>query len=129
MQLIGLDNMLKNQVQKGLLFGNSGGKDSATVIAMAVKALGCDKVLSVMAPCNSNSSDMEDAISVAEKFNVKYITVNLSNTFETLKSEVDKRLENQNLSKEAIVNIKPRLRMTTFYRNCSNFRLFSYRNW
>ena len=32
---------------KGIVVGNSGGKDSATVLAMATKAIGKEKVLAV----------------------------------------------------------------------------------
>ena len=48
---------IKEYVQKtgakGVVVGNSGGKDSATVIAMSVKALGKENVLTVSMPCNS----------------------------------------------------------------------------
>ena len=36
---------------KGIVIGNSGGKDSATVLAMATKAIGKGKVLAVAMPC------------------------------------------------------------------------------
>ena len=45
----------------GVVVGNSGGKDSAAVIAMATRALGKDKVLTIAMPCNSISADLEDA--------------------------------------------------------------------
>ena len=38
---------------KGVVIGNSGGKDSATVIALASLALGKEKVLTVGMPCQS----------------------------------------------------------------------------
>ena len=45
---------------KGVVVGNSGGKDSATVIAMATRALGKENVLTVAMPCNSIKEDLED---------------------------------------------------------------------
>lgn len=111
-------NWIKDYVQKtgteGVVLGNSGGKDSATVLAMAVRALGNEKVLAVGMPCNSKTEDLEDAKLVAEKFNVKMITVDLSNTY----NEFEKTIQNElgkELVSESKINIKPRLRMTTLY--------------
>ena len=42
---------------KGVVIGNSGGKDSATVIALASLALGKEKVLTVGMPCQSKEKD------------------------------------------------------------------------
>jgi len=97
------------------LFGNSGGKDSATVIALACKALGKEKVLAVMMPCNSSFSDFEDAKLVVDTFKVKSITVDLLGTYKNLENGINIALEGTEISKEAGINIKPRLRMTTLY--------------
>ncbi len=93
-----------------MLFGNSGGKDSAAVIAMAKEALGKDKVLGVAMPCNSASSDLEDAKLVADTFGIKMIEVDLTESFKSLKKAI-----NLDLSEEALINMKPRLRMLTLY--------------
>ena len=58
---------------KGVVIGNSGGKDSAVVIAMATKALGKENVLTISMPCNSIESDYDDAKLVAETFGVRFI--------------------------------------------------------
>lgn len=99
---------------KGVVVGNSGGKDSATVIAMLAKAIGKENVLAVSMPCNSVSSDFEDAKLVIETFNIKSINIDLKSTFDTMKGTINTVLE-ENLSKEAKINMKPRLRMTTLY--------------
>ena len=98
----------------GIVIGNSGGKDSATVLAMAVKAIGKERVLSVAMPCFSNNNDLEDAKLVADTFGVELIKVDLTNTYKEMEKETNLQL-GKNLSKEATVNIKPRLRMTTLY--------------
>ena len=67
----------------GIVIGNSGGKDSSTVLAMAVKAIGKEKV-------------------------------DLSNTYQEMENEINGQIP-QSLTQEAIVNMKPRLRMTTLY--------------
>lgn len=77
---------------------------------MAVNALGKEKVLAVSMPCNSINADFEDAKLVADTFGVEFMTVDLGNTFGELEKSI-----NKTLSKEAKINVKPRLRMTTLY--------------
>ncbi len=99
---------------KGIVIGNSGGKDSATVLAMAVKAIGKENVVAVSMPCFSKPCDLEDARLVAQTFGVKFLEVDLSNTYQELEGQIEKSLAKE-LSKEATINMKPRLRMTTLY--------------
>ena len=94
--------------------GNSGGKDSATVIAMSVKAIGKENVISVSMPCHSIDSDFDDAKFVADTFGVKFLKVDLSKAYDKMKEEIENSL-GEKLSKEACINIKPRLRMATLY--------------
>ena len=113
--------MQKVQIQKELQYGNSGGKDSAAVIAMAEKALGKDRVLAVSMPCESVSSDEKDAKEVVTRFKVKSLNVDLSNSFKLFKKEINISLGENDLNKEALINIKPRLRMTTLYAIAQTF--------
>ncbi len=99
---------------KGVVIGNSGGKDSAVVMAIAVNALGKENVLAVAMPCLSNNSDLEDAKLVADTFGVKMINVDLSKTYLDLETEIQKSL-NREISADSKINMKPRLRMTTLY--------------
>ncbi len=112
-----IKDYVQNIGANGVVIGNSGGKDSATVIAMAVKALGKDSVLTIAMPCNSNIIDLEDAKLVSKTFNVPIISVDLSNTYKELEKSIDSSIKsiNSELIYEAKVNIKPRLRMTTLY--------------
>ena len=103
---------------KGIVIGNSGGKDSATVLAMAVRAIGKENVLAVSMPCFSNSADLEDANLVAKTFGVKQIQIDLTSTYQNLEGQLQSTLTadlSQNLSKESTINTKPRLRMATLY--------------
>lgn len=102
---------------KGVVVGNSGGKDSATVIAMATKALGKEKVLTIAMPCNSIIEDLEDAKLVSKTFDVKLLEVDLTDSYNTLESSINKTISNIEieLNSEAKVNIKPRMRMLTLY--------------
>lgn len=101
-----------SQRVQGVVVGNSGGKDSAVVIAMAVKALGKENVISVSMPCNSISADYEDAKLASDAFGVSLIKLDLSDTY----NELERKLNiNINLTDESKINIKPRLRMTSLY--------------
>ena len=103
---------VENAHADGVVVGNSGGKDSATVIALATKALGKERVMTVAMPCNSIKTDIEDAKLVSNKFDVPLIEIDLTNTFNTLEKEIDKNIKSV---AEAKINAKPRLRMTTLY--------------
>lgn len=85
---------------------------------MATKALGRERVLTVSMPCNSIRSDFEDAKLVSDKFCVKLISIDLSDTYVKMEKSIKNEMSNVNLedlSNEAKINIKPRLRMTTLY--------------
>lgn len=69
-------------------------------------------------PCNSITSDLEDARLVASAFGVQMLEIDLSDTYSNLESRINEKLRTvniENISSEAGVNIKPRLRMTTLY--------------
>ena len=69
--ILWIKNYVKNSNCKGVVLGLSGGKDSAVVLAMAVKALGKENVIAVSMPCHSINKDFDDAKNVAERFGVK----------------------------------------------------------
>lgn len=105
---------VENNKAKGIVVGNSGGKDSATVIAMATKAIGKENIIAISMPCYSIESDFEDAKLVADTFGVKSLKIDLSQCYKELENEIQNNLD-QEISNESKVNIKPRLRMTTLY--------------
>lgn len=94
---------------KGLVFGLSGGIDSAVIAGLAKKAFPNDS-LGILMPIHSIDEDEEDAILVAEALKLKTKKVDLTKTFDTL---LESSFESKN--KMAKSNIKPRLRMTTLY--------------
>ncbi len=60
--------------RKGAVIGISGGIDSSVTLALAVKALGPEKVLGVMLPEKDSSPESKEfALKLAEKFNVQTI--------------------------------------------------------
>ena len=110
-----IKEFVKTTKAKGVVVGNSGGKDSATVIAMATRALGKENVLTVAMPCNSIKEDLEDAKLVSDTFGVEFISVDLSNTYNELEITISDALEKNDLNEESKINMKPRIRMTTLY--------------
>ncbi|MEM9473179.1 MAG: NAD+ synthase, partial [Pseudomonadota bacterium] len=72
------DYVRKNRFE-GVVLGLSGGIDSAVVAAMAVDALGADRVHCVMLPYEYTSSDsLEDAEACAKALGVRYDVVPIS---------------------------------------------------
>lgn len=120
-EIDGVINWIREYVEsshaKGVVIGNSGGKDSATVLALASKALGKDRVLAIGMPCNSIPQDLDDAQLVANTFGVRMIEINLTNPYDLYEQTLIDSLDNNDIKliNESKVNIKPRLRMTTLY--------------
>ena len=105
-----LQDKVKDANAKGIVFGLSGGIDSALMAAIAKLAFPEDS-LGVIMPCHSNPIDEEHGILVGESLWLKTQKVDLSNSFDVLFNSID--VENEN--NMAISNLKPRLRMTTLY--------------
>ena len=99
---------------RGIVFGNSGGKDSALVGILCKMA--CDDTLGVLLPCataQNYGSDTDDALLLAARFGIASRTVDLT---EARGAEI-RALEAAGfeLTGPAVSNIAPRLRMTTLY--------------
>ncbi|MFV0441831.1 MAG: NAD(+) synthase [Lachnospirales bacterium] len=93
----------------GFVLGISGGKDSAVVAGLLVRAVGSENVLGVMMP-NDIQPDISDSEQVCKDLNIPHMTVNINDSFNSISSQIG---EIQN--KETTINIQPRLRMTTLY--------------
>ncbi len=106
-----LQENVKSANATGVVVGNSGGVDSAVVLALAKKAFP-ENTLGVVMPCYSNPTDKEDALLLAEKLNIQTEIVDLSSTYDELIKNVKYVDEAPEL---ALANIKPRLRMTVLY--------------
>jgi NAD+ synthase len=102
---------------KGAIVGISGGKDSAVVTAILVKALGAENVIGVTMPCHSKDTDKEDAKLIADYYGIELINYDLTFTYDSFKAELSNlklNLLDENL-KNSDINIKPRFRMATLY--------------
>lgn len=110
-----IENMLKESGAAGVVFGNSGGKDSALVGILCRMAT--PNVLGIIMPCATKSNyemDLKHAQLVAQKYKIDTKTVDLTE----LKELFSKILGNEFYDKitgNALSNINPRLRMITLY--------------
>lgn len=88
-------------------------------MALAAKALGSDKVLAVAMPCHSIQEDLKDAKLVANQFYIPMIEVDITQIYDKMEAQTIQALQQENIatqiSKEASINSKPRIRMTTLY--------------
>ena len=100
----------------GVVLGISGGKDSAVVAALFVKALGAENVVGVTLPCHSKDEDKEDAKLISDYYGFKLLNVDLTNVFDAFKNEISKIDDfTEEQMKNSDINIKPRFRMSTCY--------------
>ena len=112
--------LLKDSGAKGIIYGNSGGKDCTLVGALC--KLATPNVLGVIMPCQSvqnYGSDRDDAILAGKCFDIEQIEIDLSKTKQALLDALGDNLAKDSAGDNAIkmagVNINPRLRMTTLY--------------
>jgi NAD+ synthase len=104
---------LNNAGASGIVYGNSGGKDSALVGILCKKA--CQDTLGVIMPCGSRrnyNEDQTDAQEVARLFDISTRIVDLTALKENFLSLLGSQTKLSNL---AIANLAPRLRMSTLY--------------
>jgi NAD+ synthase len=97
----------------GIVYGNSGGKDSTLVGILCKKA--CDNTVGLIMPCGSRRNyeeDKQDAETAARLFNIELRTVDLTAVRSAF---VDALTDEAALNEAALANIAPRLRMTALY--------------
>ncbi len=120
---------------RGLVFGISGGIDSAVVCGLAAEAIGADRCLGLLLPIESEEQDLRLGREVAETFGVTALEVELEDTFRTLfatlghhreraerlgRGQADSEDSTSPATSEssevvARMNLKPRLRMIALY--------------
>ena len=97
----------------GILFGNSGGKDSALVGILC--KLACDNTESIILPCSSKRNftiDKDDGMEVSDQFGIKTRLLDLTPQKELAMEALSSI---STLSDAAVSNLAPRLRMITLY--------------
>ena len=108
-----IKDVLKKSGASGIVFGNSGGKDSALTGILCKAA--CKDTVGIIMPCSTKRNykeDMEDAKTLAKQYAIETRVVDLS----AVKGAEIASLKNAvNLNEAALVNLAPRLRMVTLY--------------
>jgi NAD+ synthase len=109
---------------QGLVFGLSGGIDSA-VVARLCQMAAPDRCVGVIMPCHSDPNDEADARLVAGHFRIPVLRVPLEAPFDALTSTVDGAFDaveglrphatDDVKARMPMANVKPRLRMATLY--------------
>ena len=108
-----IKSVLSESGAKGIVYGNSGGKDSALVGILCKAA--CDNTVGIILPCTSKRNydeDAADAKEVAKKYNIETRTVDLTPVKEAELKALDGVAV---MNAAALSNIAPRLRMLTLY--------------
>ena len=98
---------------RGIVFGNSGGKDSALVGILCKAA--CADTVGILMPCASRRNfgvDAADGRELAERFGIETRLIDLT---EVRERELEALSGITELNDAAVTNIAPRLRMTTLY--------------
>lgn len=100
----------------GVVIGISGGKDSGVVAGLFSEAIGPENIIGITMPCHSKEEDKKDALRVSDYYGFEMIDIDLTDTFDTFKKQIDKlgNFTEEEL-KNSDINVKPRLRMTSLY--------------
>ncbi|MBQ3373172.1 MAG: NAD(+) synthase [Oscillospiraceae bacterium] len=104
----------ENGPESPAVIGISGGKDSSTVAALCVKALGKDRVFGVLMP-DGVQKDIDASRRVVEHLGIRSAVVDIHSSVEAVKASVAGGMENAAFNTQSLTNIPPRIRMTTLY--------------
>ncbi|MGH7474803.1 MAG: NAD(+) synthase [Longimicrobiales bacterium] len=127
-----LSAWLRDQVEGsragGVVFGLSGGIDSAVVCGLCVDALGPRRCLALIMPIESHDEDAQLAHAVAERFGVTAMRLDLHDPFRMILQQLEEASHGLDVSTRrqgaeaaesgvalARANLKPRLRMIALY--------------
>ena len=100
----------------GVVIGISGGKDSAVVAGLFTEAIGPERIIGITLPCHSKKTDKNDAKLVSDYFKFKMIDIDLTDTFDTFKDQINLLGDfTEEQLKNSDINAKPRLRMLSLY--------------
>ena len=103
----------------GVVIGVSGGIDSSVALALAVKALGKDRVTALILPDRRTTpkQDVDDALTLAKLFDVKHYLINIDEIVDTYSVLPFFDLEDN----IATGNLRARIRMNILYYYANRF--------
>ena len=101
------------------VIGISGGKDSSTVAALCLEALGRDRVFGVLMP-NGVQCDIDVSHQLVQHLGIPHATVNIKDSVDAVKRTVLEGIGKDALSAQVNINLPPRIRMATLYAVSQN---------
>ena len=106
-------SLIESTGANGIVYGNSGGKDSA--LAGILCKMACENTVALIMPCGSKrnyETDKSDAEKIGQKYDIPTRFVDLSEARNEMIRVIG---ENTPLNDSAMANIAPRLRMAALY--------------
>lgn len=92
--VIGIQDYFSKSGFKKAIIGLSGGVDSAIVVALAVKALGAENVLSVLMPSQySSNHSINDSLDLVENLGSPYKIVSIENAYQAFEKSLESHFE------------------------------------
>ena len=120
----GIRRLAREQGFTRVVVGISGGKDSTVTAALCARALGKENVYGVMLP-DGHQSDLDDSRALCEALGIPHRIIDIGPMHEALRAATDQHgpvnADGEfyvSPSRQADVNVGPRLRMTTL-RYCA----------
>lgn len=124
-----MNTQVKSAGARGVVFGLSGGLDSAVMAGLAMRC-GFDAALGVVMPCHSDPVDLEHASECARMFALPMITCDLSSAYDAQLQLMESAMPtlpgcapDPARARLAMANVKPRLRMTVLYYYANKLNL------
>ena len=113
---------------KGAVIGISGGKDSAVVAGLFVKAIGKERVFGVLMPNGDyynnpvKKQDFNDAEDLCLRhLDITYDTFDITPIYEIFNNRMNNKFyKNDSQLEKCLINVQPRIRMTTLYTIAQN---------
>lgn len=120
-----LVNWLRGEAEtagsRGVVFGLSGGVDSAVVAKLARQAFR-EMHLALILPARSERRDIDDANLVVEEFRLSSKIVDLDPVYDRFASALGADPEREEQPDLPLANLKARLRMAALYYHANKFR-------
>lgn len=108
-----IKELLANSGAKGIVYGNSGGKDCTLVGILAKMAT--ENVTGIIMPCESSRNfgiDRDHALLAGKQYDIKQIELDLTPAKKAFRDILGDEIGDCTM---AYANVNPRLRMTTLY--------------
>ena len=119
-----ITEVVENAGAKGVVVGVSGGVDSATTLALSVKALGRERVYALIMPDSTITPqrDVNDAQSLVRSLGVKWYQIDIAPIVDVYKSSIP-IYEEEERELIPLGNLRARIRMTLLYYHANKLNL------